>query len=189
MTRSKRDKKGSTGLWIFLCALILVYTAGAGGSFFLLKDKFAFDSSFMAEIESSREIHSDNGSDSTGRLYGDHEKPPVSESGEVLRKDTLLVVAEDIIRKYMEPYKVKLLDLYMDREGIIYVDFSDEFKVGFKVDLYEELQMISGLFTSIQSSIPGFTALKILIDGQEADSMGGHVDISRPIGEDIAAAS
>ena len=122
------------------------------------------------------------------RLYGDSGRKQDDQDSAVLRKDTLLVVAEDIIRKYVKPYSVRLLDLYMDKEGVIYIDFGGELIKNFKGDALEELRIIAGLYRGIKSTVPGFTALKILIEGRETESFGGHIDISKPIGGEIAEA-
>jgi hypothetical protein len=74
----------------------------------------------------------------------------------------------------------------MDKDGIIYIDFGDELKKNFRGDALEELNIIGGLYKGIKSAVPGFNALKILIEGRETESFGGHIDISRPIGEEIA---
>ena len=106
--------------------------------------------------------------------------------GTVLRKDRLLVITEDIIREHMSPYGVRLIDLYLDKEGVIYIDFSSEIRKNFKGDVSEELGIIAGLYKGIKSNIPGLTAIKILIESREAETLGGHIDISKPMGEEIA---
>lgn len=102
------------------------------------------------------------------------------------RKDRMLVLAEDTIKKMVEENDVKLLDLYLDRNGVIYMDFSDELKKNYDMDIAQELTFLAALFNGIRSSVPGLTAMKILIEGREVDSLGGHIDISIPIGEEIA---
>ncbi len=74
----------------------------------------------------------------------------------------------------------------MDKEGVIYIDLSDEIKKNFNGDALEELRIVVGLYKGIRSTILDFTALKILIEGKEVESFGGHIDISKPIGEEIA---
>lgn len=174
-------------LGLFLFVLVVSFAFSAGSSYFLLKDEFAFDSAFLADIEARKDKEGLMGQGRDARrLYGAGKQESDTEDSVVLRQDTLLVVTEDIIRNYVKSYKVRLLDLYMDKEGVIYIDFGDEFKKNFHGDAFEEVKMIAGLYSSIKSTIPGFNALKILIEGREADSIGGHIDISRPIGEEIA---
>ncbi len=175
-------KNMNTGL-----VLVMLFAVSAGTSFFLFKDKFAFDSSFIADIESRQDKKvSESPKQETRRLYQADKQEQDSKDSVVLRKDTLLVAAEDIIEKYVKPYNVRLLDLYMDQEGVIYIDFGDELKRNFNGDAIEEIKIIAGLFSGIKSTVPGFTALKVLIEGSEAESFGGHIDISKPIGEEIA---
>ncbi len=189
MKRSKRNKKKqkkmSRPLFVFL--LVIAYTGTMGISYFYFKDRFAFESSYIADIGLERDnVYSEAPEGDPSRLYESKRSSPVIRSGTVFRKDALLFVAEDIIKKNMMPYKVRLLDLYMDREGIIYIDFGGELKNNFKGSATEELRMIAGLYKGIKFKVPGFTALKILINGKETESFGGHIDISRPIGEKIA---
>ena len=186
--RKKKYKKMSRSLFLFL--LIITYTGAMGISYFYFKGKFEFESSYISDIglmqdESSTEVRDRD----PLRLYESKSSSPVIRSGTVFRKDALLFVAEDIIKKNMRPYNVRLLDLYMDREGIVYIDFGGELKNNFKGDATEELSIIAELYKGIKFKVPGFTALKILINGKEAESFGGHIDISRPIGEKIAESS
>lgn len=189
MKRSKRNRKSDmkTGRGIFLLVLFISFSVSAGAGFFYFKDKFAFESSFIAEIESRHALAERIKKKKTDmRLYDADKHTSEAESARVFRKDTMLVVAEDIIRKQVKPYSVRLLDLYMDREGIVYIDFGDELRKNFHGDTLEELNILAGLFRQIKAAVPGFKALKILIEGREAESFGGHVDISKPIGKEIA---
>jgi hypothetical protein len=158
MTKSKRSKKPHA--WLFMLVLFISFSASTVVAYFYFKEEFTFESSFIADIESRQA------------------------AAERIKKKKADM--RHIIRKHVKPYKVRLLDLYMDREGIIYMDFGDELKKNFKGDALEELNIIGGLYKRIKAAVPGFKALKILIEGRETESFGGHIDISRPIGEEIA---
>jgi hypothetical protein len=106
-----------------------------------------------------------------------------------LNNDAELAAAENSIKKYLESYNTGLIDLYMDSSGIIYIDMGDELKKNFKGDASEELNIITGLYKSIEAAVPGFRALKILINGNETETLGGHIDISMPVGGDIAGSA
>ena len=175
----------SGGLFLFI--LIIVFAMSTGITYFVVKDKFSFESDFIADIE-ARQSREDSGRDTTkpARLYGDEKGRTDIEGSVVLRKDTLLIVAEDSIRKFVAPYNVRLIDLYIDKDGGMYIDFGEEIRRQFMGDASEELLMIEGLYKAIRSAVPGFSSLKILIGGNEAESIGGHIDISHPIGEEIA---
>lgn len=181
---NKKNKKKR--VWLYPLVLVATFAISTGSSYFYLKEKFMFESDFIADIESRLADSTDKDDDEDSlRLYESSEHVPSIAGGAVLRKDTLLVIAEDIIRNHVEPYDVKLLDLYVDKGGVVYIDFGSEMKNNFKGDALEELKIISGLFRGMKSTFPGFTALKILIEGREDESFGGHIDISKPIGEEI----
>ncbi|UCH79722.1 MAG: hypothetical protein JSW20_08155 [Nitrospiraceae bacterium] len=183
----KGKKKTGARLWYSAIILLLAYALSAGASYFFLKDKFAFESTFITEIEARQALHEHKKKlRKTGRLYKTRESIPLVKSGTMSRKDRMLVLAEDTIKKMVEENDVKLLDLYLDRNGVIYMDFSDELKKNYDMDIAQELTFLAALFNGIRSSVPGLTAMKILIEGREVDSLGGHIDISIPIGEEIA---
>lgn len=183
MKRTRRSKKGGR---LFIIALLLTFAVGMGGSYFLLKGKFTFDSSFLKEAASGRSKPAYNEQkEAPRRLYEGSDPAQIEASAEV-KKAASLAAAEEAIRKYMKSYGVRLLDLYMDKDGIIYIDLGDELKKNFKGDASEELRLIAGLYKSLEPAVPGLTALKILLEGHEAESIGGHIDISKPIGKEIA---
>lgn len=189
--RQQRIKKTWKNFWHYLLIMILVFTTGMVASYFYFKPKFAFKSPFIESIEAQRLKEKSHADGSSGknerdslRLY----KSPLSdmpENNNELIKDILLVTVEDAIKKYMQPYGTKLLDLYMDKNGTIYADFSSELRRKFNGDAFDEYQIIAGLYRTIRVNIPDFNSLRILIDGKEVESFGGHIDISRPIGKAI----
>jgi len=184
-SRKSKKKRKKANLGSFLLVLAIIFMASMGGSYFYFEKKFAFKSSFIEDI-GSQGSRSKKSSLKTvsARLY-ETRKYDTAVSG-VLRKDEMLISAESIIREYCLAYKVRLLDLYMDKRGVIYIDIGDELKRNFKGDALEELSLIADLYKKIRSTIPDFKKLMILIEGREAESFGGHIDISRPIGEEIA---
>lgn len=187
MKKTKKDKKNNNRRWPIVMAVLSVYLLSAGASYIFLKDKFAFESTFITEIEARQALSEHKQKpEQTGRLYETSESVPAVKSGTVPRMDRMLVIAEDTIRKLVDEYDVKLLDLYLDRDGVIYMDFSDELKKNYDMDISQELNFLAGLFNGVRASVPGLIAMKILIEGTEADSLGGHIDISKPIGEEIA---
>ncbi len=184
MKKKHRIKKTKMYFWYYLLAAVLLFAVSMIASYIYFKPVLETDVPFMDSIESQIPASKTDGEgDSSDRLYSSEGSSLTD--GDGIRRGQLLVTAEDVIRKHMESYSVKLLDLYMDAEGIIYADFSSDLMKNFHGDASEEHQLISGLYDRLSISIPGFSALKILINGKEADSFGGHIDISRPVGREI----
>ncbi len=185
--KTKGKKKTKKRRWPIVLLVLCVYIISSGVSFTLLKDKFAFESTFISEIEARQALskHKKNLKQS-GRLYENMGSAPSVEKGGVKGKERMLVLAEDTINTLLAQYDARLLDLYLDREGVIYMDFSDDLKKNYHMDISQELNFLSSLFNGIRSSVPRLKAMKILIEGKELESLGGHIDISKPIGAEIA---
>ncbi|MEK6527645.1 MAG: GerMN domain-containing protein [Nitrospirota bacterium] len=184
MKKTHRIKKNSRRLR-YLLAVLLIFVISAAASYFYFKPRLAFKSSFIENIESHLPgTKPPAGEKNSQRLYNSQSES-AAEDNRQTAPDSTLVTAENTIKKYMEPYGTKLLDLYMDKDGTVYVDFSNELKKKFTGDAYDEYRIVADLYENIRINVPGFNALKILIDGKEAASIGGHIDISRPIGKEI----
>jgi hypothetical protein len=182
--KKKQQKKKSP--WIFPLVVLLLFSGTLIISYALFKRVFVFDSSFIDSIEARRSgQEGKDKQEDVRRLYRVNGDTPGKWYSLQDRKDTAIVSAENVIRKYLQTFETNLLDLYIDRRGIIYVDIGKEIRKNFMGDASEEYGLIAGLCESIRSRIPNFTALKILIDGEEAESFGGHIDISRPMRGDI----
>lgn len=94
-------------------------------------------------------------------------------------KTQLVVKAESIISEYLkgldgELKKTKLLGTYIDRQNILYIDLSNDFKSRFNGDAKKEYNLLKSLFLTIKQNIPEIEDVKILIEGKEFDSIGGH---------------
>lgn len=187
MKKTQRNKGSNKegGSWKFFILMIAVLFITAGASFLYFKPRFSFESSFISDITSGSNTASDKTEQNDpGNLYKGSSDAVSEEGG---REDSAIVIAEDVIRGYIKPYNTQLLDLYVDKTGVIYIDLSDGLQKNFKGDALEEFNMIAGLYNKLKAAVSNFTAMKILIQGKEAESLGGHIDISKPIGEGIAA--
>ncbi len=179
--RRRLTKKRRSHFWLYL--VTATFIASTTASYLYFKPMFALETPFIEDIETQNaEKQIDEQGESSLRLYDSGQDDLFD--NDVNRRANLLVTAEDIIRRYMGTYSVRLLDLYMDGEGTIYADFGSELRKNFGGDAFDEYQIIARLYKSIEKNVQGFSALKILIEGKEVESFGGHIDISRPIGED-----
>jgi hypothetical protein len=182
--RKKRKNKGRP--WFFIFVLVVLFSVSVTGSFIYFKPIFEFDSSFIDDIGERRFRPLKKDNKASGRLYGSNVDDETTWYNAEHRKDSAIISVENMTRNYLESYSTGLLDLYMDKEGVIYIDIGNEIQKNFKGDAFEEYNVIAGLCSIIKANMPDFTALKIIIDGKEAESFGGHIDISRPIRGDIS---
>lgn len=157
---------------------VIVFMAGAIPSYLYFKPKLIFKIPFIEDIESQRL--------KTKHPEGDKlkDKGLPLEEGKDSVSDTDIIAMRDVVRNYMKPYNVKLLDIYV-KDEISYINLSGELRRDFKGDAFEEWSLIAGLYKTLKENIPEMTAMKILIEGKDVESIGGHIDISEPVGASV----
>ncbi|MGB9715852.1 MAG: GerMN domain-containing protein [Thermodesulfovibrionales bacterium] len=79
------------------------------------------------------------------------------------------------------PKDTKILGIYRDADKILYVDLSEEFRRNFQGDALSEYLILKGLFDSLTSNIDELEDVKILIEGREIETLGGHFFLSYPL--------
>jgi spore germination protein GerM len=95
-----------------------------------------------------------------------------------------IALAESVVEEFfMEPdtidisyfpRNVKLLGLYKDPDRILYIDLSDEFLRNFQGDALSEYLLLKSLHKSLVSNLQDFRDYKILVEGKEIETLGGH---------------
>ena len=82
------------------------------------------------------------------------------------------------------PPETTLRQLWIRPDGIAYADFSGELASGFTGGSYDELLAAYAIVDSLTSNVPSIRRVGILVDGRERETLGGHVDIRRPLPPD-----
>jgi spore germination protein GerM len=78
------------------------------------------------------------------------------------------------------PPETKLRELYLTKEGVAYVDFSEDIV---QKNLSGSTAEISTVYSIVDSLAYNFDSIKkvfILIEGQERETLSGHINLSRP---------
>lgn len=177
----RKRAKDPFSLKFFIIAISLfIITIGVSYIYFRPKVAFTPPAGHIGSTKPDITKKKDTLEDLPHRLYSEEAQKPQGNSG--IRETSAIVIIEDAIRDYIRPYGVRLLDLYMDREGIVYIDLSNEIIKNFRGDAIEEYNLISGLYNTIKKAVPTISSIKLLIEGKEIESIGGHIDISKPIG-------
>jgi len=107
------------------------------------------------------------------------------------RRTAHLAIAEAAVEEYLKgpagiavsniPKDVRLLGLYKDADRILYVDLSDEFRRNFQGDALIEFLLLKGLYESLISNIPDIQDVRIIIEGKETETLGGHLYLLYPL--------
>ena len=71
--------------------------------------------------------------------------------------------------------------VFMGAKGELYVDLSPEAATGYAGGALDEALAVFAIVNAVTANLPSVTAVQILVDGKEVDSLGGHIDLREPI--------
>ena len=75
------------------------------------------------------------------------------------------------------PAEVTLLAFYIQPDGTAIADFSDEITSGMPSGILSEELAVESVARTIGANVTGIRQLKILVHGQEAETLAGHLDL------------
>jgi hypothetical protein len=118
------------------------------------------------------------------------------EERRIPRRVGQMAVAETIIEQYLQgpadktqtivPQNSKILGLYRGADRILYVDLSGEFRRNFQGDVFAEFLLLKGLYESLISNVEDIQDVKVLIEGKESETLGGHFYLLYPLRETVS---
>lgn len=83
------------------------------------------------------------------------------------------------------PPGTRVLDVFVHRGGVAYVNLSAEAAAGLPGGSRAELLTVYSLVDTLVSNFPATSRVQILVDDKAVTSLGGHVDLSRPLPPDM----
>jgi hypothetical protein len=119
-----------------------------------------------------------------------------AEERTVVQQDVVVERARGIVYALIEgpegdeylptvPPETRLLALYVTEDGIAYVDFDKAISGKHPGGSLSELFTIFSIVNTLALNIPEIEAVKILIEGREAETLAGHIDIRFPFWPNI----
>jgi hypothetical protein len=130
------------------------------------------------------------------RMYFPVNDRLVMEERRLPRRSAQIAIAEAAVEEFLKgpsggvisdiPSDARLLGLYKDTDQILYVDLSDEFRRNFQGDAYTEFFLLKGLYETLISNVPDIQDIKILIEGKEIETLGGHLYLLYPLKASIS---
>jgi spore germination protein GerM len=87
------------------------------------------------------------------------------------------------------PPGTKLRQLWIRPNGIAWADFSTELASGMDGGSDGEILAIYAIVDSLALNVPAIRRVGILVDGRERETLGGHVDLRRPLAPDTSLAA
>lgn len=178
----------SRKIWVIL--VVIFFLAGASGGYLLFR-KFS-----VREIPPSQAALQGNAPSGMEDVIALRVYYPIDNrislvEKKVPRRTKQLAMAGAVIEEYFKgpgngkssgiPLNVKLLGLYKDSSQMLYVDLSDELRRNFQGDALTEYLILKGLYESLMSNLQDVQDIKILIEGREAETLGGHLYLKYPL--------
>jgi hypothetical protein len=83
------------------------------------------------------------------------------------------------------PAGTKLRTVFFTKTGEIYVDLSADLQTNHPGGTTNETLTVYALVSALTSNLPAVTGVQILVEGKEVDTLAGHLDLRRPIEQDL----
>jgi hypothetical protein len=100
---------------------------------------------------------------------------PVQRSKQVL---TALIAQAPTDAQRTLPVDVEVLDFYLLADGMAVADFSETLGTETPSGIFSEQMAVDSILQTLGANVPAVHSLKILIHGQEADTLAGHLDLT-----------
>lgn len=83
------------------------------------------------------------------------------------------------------PAGTKLRTVFFTNGGEIYIDLTGDVRANHPGGTTHETLTVYTLVTALTANLPAVTSVQILVDGKEVDTLAGHLDLRRPIEQDL----
>jgi spore germination protein GerM len=84
------------------------------------------------------------------------------------------------------PSQTRLRELFVTPQGLAVVDLTQDASLHHPGGLTMELASIYSVVNSLTQNVGKIVRVQILIEGTEAETLAGHVDLSRPFAADLS---
>jgi germination protein M len=81
--------------------------------------------------------------------------------------------------------ETKVLDVFVTARGIAYVDLSKDVANGHPGGSEAELMTVYSVVNSLSTSFPAVKRVQILVEDKPAQTLAGHVDLTKPLPPDM----
>ena len=106
---------------------------------------------------------------------------------ELLRVPTTRGRAEALVQKIVEesgtfPEDVQVLDVFVSGRGIAVINFTLDLLEGHSGGLHAEELTVYSLSHTLVESLPAIAEVRLLVEGQETETLAGHLDLRSGFG-------
>jgi len=83
------------------------------------------------------------------------------------------------------PAGTRVLEVFVQARGVAFVDLSAEAASGLPGGSKAELLTVYSIVNTIVTNFPAVSRVRIVVDDQPVASLGGHIDVARPLPPDM----
>jgi spore germination protein GerM len=87
--------------------------------------------------------------------------------------------AKDLIPPF--PPETKVRQIFVTKDGVAYVDLTKEVMENFAYGSSSEMAAVYALVDTLAVNFKNVKKVSLLIEGGERETLGGHIDLSRPL--------
>ncbi len=115
-------------------------------------------------------------------LHPEEREIPADSSVVRQAKRTVVELIKGSQKGFISPFppEARLRELFVTDEGVAYVDFSKEIVEKHLSGSSAEISTIFSVVNSLAYNFDSIEKVFILIDGRERETLGGHINLSRP---------
>ncbi len=115
-------------------------------------------------------------------LHPEEREIPADTSVVHQAKRTIQELVKGSQRGFISPFppETKLIELHVTDEGVAYVDFSKDIVEKHLSGSSAEISTIFSVVNSLAYNFSSIEKVFILIEGRERETLGGHINLSRP---------
>ncbi len=103
---------------------------------------------------------------------------PAGDADRIRQVLLALVEGSRLGRRPALPPTTEVRAVFLSPEGTAYLDFSSELLGSFPAGIASETLTVYALVNSVAANVPAVRRVKILIQGQEVETLDGHADLS-----------
>lgn len=120
----------------------------------------------------------------------------IPEERSIIYSEDLISQAKEVLRELIQgpqeklvptiPKDTQLRDLFISKEGVAYADFSGELAAAHPGGTTAEIATIYSIVNTLTLNFPQIEKVQILVNDQSVETLKGHVDLSRPLRQDLS---
>jgi spore germination protein GerM len=180
-------------LWITL--IVLFFLTGVAGSYFYMRHLSRQGTQLSQSTAQNPDLESVDLS--VLRIYQPRNNRLEMTEKRIPKRISNTAIAEAVVEEFFKqtttegvspiPQNVKLLGLYKDQAQVLYIDLSDEVRRNFQGDALSEYMLLKGIYESLVSNVQDFRDVRILVEGKEIETLGGHFYLMYPLKNMLSA--